>query len=84
MSLVQDITGKGMANAILKSYTPAGLNPNFIRFQTYDSAASMSGKYNGCQEHLSQILGRKIKYIACLPRGGNLVVEHGCNASKMV
>ena len=60
------------------------LNPDLIRFQTYDSAASMSGKYNGAQENLSQILGRKIKYVACLPHGGNLVIEHGCKASKLV
>ena len=50
-------TGKGMAEAILKLYNECGLNPNFIRFQTYDSAANMSGKYNGAQENLSQLLG---------------------------
>ena len=84
ISPVHDKTGKGMAEAILHVCTNIGLNPDIIRFQTYDSAASMSGKYNGAQENLSKILGRKIKYIACLPHGANLVIEHGCKASKMV
>ncbi|XP_028415018.1 uncharacterized protein LOC114538098 [Dendronephthya gigantea] len=53
-------------------------------FQTYDSAASMSGKFNGAQQKLSEMLERKIPYTKCTPHGVNLVVEHGCSSSPLI
>lgn len=81
---VKDKTGEGMAKAILKALSESKVDTDSIRFQTYDSAATMSGKYNGAQKKLSSILDRPITYIPCLPHGSNLVIEHGCNASKLV
>ena len=55
-----------------------------VMFQTYDSTASMSGKFNGAQQKLSELLERKIPYTKCTPHGVNLVVEHGCKASPLI
>ena len=53
-------------------------------FQTYDSTASMFGKFHGAQQKLSELLERKIPYTKCTPHGVNLVVEHGCTASPLI
>ena len=38
---IKDKTGEGMAKGIVKSLTMRNLNKYIVRFQTYDSAASM-------------------------------------------
>ena len=81
---IQDKTGEGMAKGIVKSLTIHNINKNLIRFQTYDSTASMSGIYKGAQQKLSEILEKPIIYIPCTPHGANLVIEHGCNASQLI
>ena len=81
---VTDKTGAGLAKAVLESFQERKINTDSIRFQTYDSASAMSGKYNGAQKGLSELLDRTIIYTPCLPHGSNLAVEHGSNASKIV
>lgn len=53
-------------------------------FQTYDSTASMSGKFMGAQKKLGELLNREIPYTKCIPHGVNLVVEHGCATSAII
>lgn len=60
------------------------MDTDAIRFQTYNSAATMSGKYNGTQKRISEKLKRPITYIPCLPHGSILVIEHDCIASNLV
>ena len=55
-----------------------------VRFQTYDSSASISGIYKGAQQKWSEILEKPIVYIPCTSHGSNLVIEHGCNASQLI
>ena len=81
---IKDKTGEGMAKGIVKSLTVHSVSTDIVRFQTYDSARSMSGIYKGAQQKLSEILERPIIYIPCIPHGSNLVIEHGCNASQIV
>ena len=81
---IKDKTGEGMAKGIVKSLTVHNVSTDIVRFQTYDSARSMSGIYKGAQQKLSEILERPIIYIPCIPHGSNLVIEHGCNASQIV
>ena len=50
-----------------------------IRFKCYDTTSSMSGKYNGAQAKLSELLGRPITYIMCMGHKTNLCVEHSSN-----
>ena len=39
-----------MAKEVVKSVTVRNLNKDIVRFQTYDSAASMPGIYKGVQQ----------------------------------
>lgn len=52
---INDMTGKGIANSILKSLQQFGIDMKYLREQGYDGAAAMSGKYNGVQAHIKKI-----------------------------
>jgi hypothetical protein len=69
-----DKTGAGQAEVDIVKLSDMPLST--VMFQTYDSTASMSGRFNGAQQKLSEMLERKIPYTKCTPRGVNLVVEH--------
>ena len=45
--IVIDETGAGLAKAVLQAAQERNVDPTTIRYQTYDSASSMSGKYKG-------------------------------------
>lgn len=81
---VHDKSGAGLAKAILDAAQERKIKTDTIRFQTYDSASAMSGRYKGAQQVLSELLERPIIYTACLPHGSNLAIEHGSNASRIV
>lgn len=77
-------TGVGMANDILDSLQKNELDPDNFVFQSYDFASSMSGVFNGAQQKLTEILGRKIPYIPCQAHRINTFIEHGCEASIII
>ena len=81
---MHDKTGEGMANRIIVCLELSGIDASTIRFQTYDSAASMSGIFNGAQAVVRRKLDRDVPYIPCLPYGNNLVIERVCKASSLV
>ena len=68
----------------LSTIEQRGLNTEDLCFQSYDVAAAMSGKFNGAQKKLSEIVGRDIPYIPCQAHRCNPVIEHSCNASVIV
>ena len=70
--IVIDKTGAGLAKAILQAAQERNVDTTTIRYQTYDSASSMSGKYKGALQIFSELLERPIIYTACLPHGSNL------------
>ncbi|KAF0698493.1 52 kDa repressor of the inhibitor of the protein kinase-like, partial [Aphis craccivora] len=76
-------TGVGMANDILDSLQKNELDPDNFVFQSYDFASSMSGVFNGAQQKLTEILGRKIPYIPCQAHRINTFIEHGCEATDI-
>ncbi|CAB4036231.1 zinc finger MYM-type 1-like [Paramuricea clavata] len=80
----KDKTGAGQAEDIVKCLKLSHIPLSTVMFQTYDSTASMSGRFNGAQQKLSEMLERKIPYTKCTPHGVNLVVEHGCSASPLI
>ena len=80
----KDKTGLGSANEIIKCLNLSDIPLEEVMFQTYDSAASMCGKFNGAQGKINDLLGREIPYTKCTPRGVNIVVEHGCKASLLI
>lgn len=84
IAVTKDKTGAGQAEDIVKCLKQSDIPLSTVMFQTYDSTASMSGKFNGAQQKLSELLERKIPYTKCTPHGVNLVVEHGCTASPLI
>ena len=77
-------TGDGFAEKVIRMLNDLGLPLVNLRFQCYDTTASMSGAYNGAQAKLSKPLGRSIPYITCLGHKANLCVEHCCKDSLMI
>ncbi|XP_050065980.1 52 kDa repressor of the inhibitor of the protein kinase-like [Aphis gossypii] len=49
---IQNMSGKGLSDVILKSMTDFGLNTKYLTGQGYDGAAAMSGRYNGVQKFI--------------------------------
>ena len=84
IAVTKDKTGAVQAEDIVKCLKQSDIPLSAVMFQTYDSTASMSGKFNGAQQKLSELMKRKIPYIKCTPHGVNLVVEHGCAASPLI
>ena len=80
----KDKTGLGIATSIIDSLNISGINTNELCFQSYDYASAMSGKLNGTQAHISNILKRDIPYVPCQAHRANTVLEHSCQASKPV
>ena len=85
--LVKEVTvktGEVFANEILLSLVQCKINTEMLRFQTYDIASNMSGRYNGAQKKLSEKVERDIIYIPCIARGTNLVSEHSSKSSVLI
>ena len=57
---------------------------SMVRFQCYDTTASMSGAYNGAQAKFSEHLERHVPSITCMGHKANLCVEHCCQASLLI
>lgn len=81
---VTDKTGEGLAQEILSSIAESKIDKDMLRFQTYDSASNMLGRYNGAQKKLSETLQREITNIPCIAHGANLVTEHSSKSSVLI
>ncbi|GBL82427.1 hypothetical protein AVEN_252566-1 [Araneus ventricosus] len=77
---VSDKTGVVLSEEILKKIEQEGLDIKNFRWQSYDNAANMAGKYQGVQSRISEskIL---VKFVPCADHTLNLV---GVNASTAV
>ena len=63
---------------VLNSHT---LTTDELCFQSYDFAASMSGRFNDTQRKLQERLNHVMPYIPCQAHRSNTVLEHSSNAS---
>ncbi|CAI6373668.1 unnamed protein product [Macrosiphum euphorbiae] len=79
-----DKTGLGIAETIESVIINNELPPKNVVFQSYDFASSMSGKINGTQQKLSELLGHTVLFIPCQAHRMNTFLEHSCNASVIV
>lgn len=77
-------TGIGISNDILDTLQKNEFNPDNLVFQSYDFASSMSRVFNGAQQKITEILGRKIPYIPCQAHRINTFIEHSCEASLVI
>jgi len=51
---VTDVTGMGLANTLLNTLNKLGIDLKYLRGQGFDSAATMSGCFNGVQSHVTK------------------------------
>lgn len=51
---VNDVSGKGLTDTILKSISYFGLNPKFMIGLGYDGAAAMSGEFKGVKTRIRE------------------------------
>lgn len=84
VSEAEDKSGNGTAFDIISSLESNNIDTKKLAFQSYDFAASMSGKYNGTQRKISEIVNRSIPYIPCQAHKTNTALEHCCNASSIM
>ncbi|XP_050316016.1 uncharacterized protein LOC126750435 [Anthonomus grandis grandis] len=84
ISEADDKTGIGIANEILNILQNLKIDTSKLAFQSYDFASAMSGKFNGCQQRMSELVGHNIPYIPCQAHRVNTAVEHSCKASPLV
>ena len=77
-------TGNDTAKDIIDVLNSHSLDTDELCFQSYDFAATMSGRYNGAQQILQEKLNKTVPYIPCQAHRSNTVVEHSCNASPII
>ena len=79
-----DKSGAGTAKDIIKSLKDNEIELDMLSFQTYDFTASMSGRLNGAQKVLQDLLKRPVPYIPCQGHRSNTFNEHCCKASTII
>ena len=72
------------AEDILSFLKANDIDLDMLSFQTYDFAASMSGRINGAQKVLQDILERRVPYIPCQGHRSNTFNEHCYNQGAIV
>ena len=53
---VTDLSGKELASTVLKNLSQIGIDVSKMRGQGYDGAAAMSGRLNGAQVHIREVI----------------------------
>jgi hypothetical protein len=75
---VHDVTGKGLATTVLDNLKELRLKLKYLRGQEYDSAAAMSGHFNGVQAHVTKNY-HLAHYIHFSSHNLNLAISDACN-----
>ena len=79
-----DKTGAGTAKDVISSLRENKIGVDMLAFQTYDFTASMSGRSNGAQKVLQEILERTVPYIPCQGHRSNTCNQHCCKRSSII
>ena len=75
---ITDLSGKNLASTIITKLSQFGINVSKMRGQGYDEAAAMSGKLNGAQAHIREIIPTAL-YVHCAAHSLNLAVSNSCD-----
>ena len=75
---ITDLSGKNLASTIITKLSQFGINVSKMRGQGYDGAAAMSGKLNGAQAHIREIIPTAL-YVHCAAHSLNLAVSNSCD-----
>lgn len=84
ISEIKEKSGDAFALKVILMLKDLQIPVSMVRFQCYDTTASMSGAYNGAQAKFSEHLERHISYITCMGHKANICVEHCCQASLLI
>ena len=84
ISEIKEKSGDAFTLKVIQMLKHLQIPVSMVRFQCYDTTASMSGAYNGTQAKFSEHLERHIPYITCMGHKANLCVEHCCQASLLI
>jgi len=68
---VTDLSGKELASTVLKNLSQIGIDVSKMRGQGYDGAAAMSGRLNGVQVHIREVIPTAL-YVHCAAHSLNL------------
>ena len=82
VQLVNGLSGKDIAEAILTKVNELGLDIKNCRDQGYDGAGAMSGFRNGCSANILEI-NRKALYTHCYSHRLNLAVSKTSKISSV-
>ena len=75
---ITDLSGKNLVSTIITKLSQFGINVSKMRGQGYDGAAAMSGKLNGAQAHIREIIPTAL-YVHCAAHSLNLAVSNSCD-----
>lgn len=75
---IYDMTGRGIAEVILKSLENLEINVSKMVGQGYDGAAAMSGEFNGVQAAIKEKYPAAV-YVHCASHSLNLALCHACD-----
>ena len=76
-------TGEALRNLIVDALMQLGLEIKYVRFQTYDGAANMSGQIKGCQTLIKESNPLAL-YVHCGSHVTHLIAKDASNAVKEV
>lgn len=79
---IHDMSGKGLADIILKSMSNIGLKTKYLTGQGYDGASSMSGRYNGVQKFIRDDHPEAL-YLHCSAHCLNLAITFSCKIPEI-
>ena len=84
ISEIKEKSGDAFALQVKQMLKDLQIPVSMVRFQCYDTTASMSGAYNGAQAKFSEHLEQQVPYITCMGHKVNLCVEHCYQASLLI
>ncbi|CAF4617848.1 unnamed protein product, partial [Didymodactylos carnosus] len=74
---ITDLSGRGIAETVIQLIREHGLDVHKLRGQGFDGAGAMSGKFNGVQKHIRDLVPSAL-YVHCSNHTLNLAIGDAC------
>lgn len=79
---VTDLTGRNLANVLLRELEELKIDCNYMVGQGYDGASAMSGVFNGVQAHVREKCKCAL-YVHCASHSLNLAISDACSVPQV-
>lgn len=79
---VTDLTGQGLASALMRLLKDTGVNTSYMCGQGYDGAANMSGRFSGVQAVIQRDVPAAL-YVHCASHSLNLALCSSCSVPEI-